>query len=267
VAAVALITGATGLIGRHLVNDWAVSGLEPVPVGSGDDLLAAGVPAALVARVRPAVVVHLAWTASGTAGYRQDARNTAWVTASAALAQASIDSGAWFVGTGTAVDASGDPPDPYTAAKVRLRRLLAPLIDQDRCSWVRPFYVVDPDLGRPALVAAARRARTAGEPLELLTPGSRHDFVLAADVADAVRTVVEHRLPGKVDVGSGELRRVADLVTALGTDWVAAPGAPDGAGAPAAAQHHETADIGRLRDLGWTAHRTALLLGPGRSDR
>ena len=64
-AAVALITGATGLIGSHVLATWDVGDLEPVPVSSATtDLLVPGAATALVADHRPAVVVHLAWSAS-----------------------------------------------------------------------------------------------------------------------------------------------------------------------------------------------------------
>ncbi len=259
-AAVALITGATGLIGRHVLAGWTADDLDPVPVDSSTDLLAPGAARALVARVGPSVVVHLAWTASGTAGYRDDARNDAWVAASQELADACADSGAWFVGTGTGVDDALDAPDAYTAAKARLRRALTPRIEAGTCSWVRPYYVVDPERRRPALVADALRARETGEPLRLRTPGSRHDFVHAGDVGEAVRTVVRHRLAGAVAVGSGEVRPVSDLVRALGVTW--APGAPAQPGpqhAPTgtqASQQHDAADVVRLRDHGWTPSRT-----------
>jgi nucleoside-diphosphate-sugar epimerase len=259
VAPVALITGASGLIGRHVVARWAVPGVQLVPVGSADDLLLPGAPDRLVRRVRPTVVLHLAWTASGTPGYRDDERNAAWVAASLELARSCAETGAWFIGTGTAVDSAHDPPDAYSAAKVQLRRLLATAIDARDCSWLRPYYVVDPDQRRPALVADALRARESGDVLVLRTPDSRHDFVHAADVADAAQTVVRHHLGGEVPVGSGVARPVTDLVRALGAAWEPAPmlaqiAQPSPTSTPA--QHHEAADVRMLRDHGWTPSRT-----------
>ena len=262
-AAVVLITGATGLIGRYVVAHWALPDLEPVPLSSASDLLSPGAAAAVVRDVRPAAVLHLAWTASGTPGYRDDARNAAWVTATHELADACAEAGAWFVGTGTVVDSApvdGDT-DAYTAAKVRVRRELAPLIDSGGCSWLRPAYVVDPDVGRPAVVAAALAARASGEPVHLRTPGSVHDFVHARDVASAAAVVLGDRLVGEVPIGSGVARPVTDLVAALGCAWVADPtqvaavaAAPTGVRtAPAPPIHGaEAADIARLREHGWT---------------
>jgi nucleoside-diphosphate-sugar epimerase len=257
VAARIVITGATGLIGSHLLASWTQNDGVAVPVGGGDDLLGPGAARRIVARLAPDVVVHLAWNASGTAGYRTDRRNPAWVAATVELAEACADSGTWFIGTGTAVDDVLDATDAYTKAKAQLRVELAARIDAGTCSWVRPFYVFDPHRGRPALVADALRARNSGARLLLRTPSSRHDFVHAEDVAAAIRTVVRHRLAGEVPVGSGQLRQVSDLVAALGVVWNPPPGTPPPEPIPSSpSQRHEAADIRRLRDHGWTPQKT-----------
>lgn len=251
-ASLALITGATGLIGRHLLRCWSVPGLEPVGVGRDPDLLVPGAAAALVRRVAPAVVVHLAWTASGTPGYRNDPRNDAWVHASVELANASDRHGAWLVGTGTAVDTVSAPADAYTAAKARLKLAMASRIGNGSCTWMRPYYVIDLEARRPVLVDEALRARDTGRAVRLRTPGSRHDFVHATDVAVAVQIAVRDRIPGEVPVGSGKVRPVSELMAALGVTWVA-----DDSGAPEVAQRtpeqvHEPADTRILREHGWS---------------
>ena len=97
-AAVALITGASGLIGRHVIAQWDVDGLTALPVDhAADDLLEPGVAAALVERERPAVVVHLAWSASGTPGYRHSADNERWLRSSLELVRACEAHGAVVV--------------------------------------------------------------------------------------------------------------------------------------------------------------------------
>ena len=87
-AATALITGASGLLGAWTLRHWDVPGLHPVPVRSSDvDLLEVGAAADLVARTAPAVVIHLAWCASGQADYRSSPDNERWVAASVDLAR------------------------------------------------------------------------------------------------------------------------------------------------------------------------------------
>lgn len=248
-ASVALITGGSGLLGRHLLRSWNAD-LEPLLVHHHEhDLLAEGVARALVARVRPNVVVHLAWAASGTPGYRTCADNDRWAEVSLELARAATDAGAHFCATGTALD--GNPPsDAYSAAKVWLRRALQPEIAAETITWLRPYYVVDPELRRPDLVAHAMAAADAGRPVALRTPEQAHDFVHAEDVGRGIMTAVDRSLLGEVPLGSGTARRVRQLVEALGIAWH-----PD-EDAVAAPHHHDVADTTRLRAHGWSPTTT-----------
>jgi len=256
VAALALITGASGLIGRHVVAQWDVEGLRPEAVEHArDDLLQPGAAAALVERERPAVVVHLAWAASGTPGYRHSDDNERWVRATLELARACADAGATLVATGTSLDKQAAPADAYAASKVRLWGELSAAVAAGAMTWVRPYYVVDPERRRPALVDAALAAKEAGTPVVLRTPDSAHDFIHAADVGSAIVLAVREDMRGEVPIGCGRLRRVCDLVSALGIPWE--PGAD---AAPAPESHlEEVADIRRLRERGWTPARTEAL--------
>jgi nucleoside-diphosphate-sugar epimerase len=217
VAGPTLITGASGLIGSWVGRRWTAADGELITVDHHTvDLLAHGTPAALVRRIEPARIVHLAWSASGTPGYRQAPDNAAWVRATLELVTAADEAGARMWVTGTAVDADRDPSDRYATAKRELRAALRESVDRGRLGWFRPFYVFDPAVGRPALVAAATAARESGVPVTLRTPHSKHDFVHAADVGSAIVTAVQHDIRGNVDIGSGTVRTVVDLVVALG---------------------------------------------------
>lgn len=241
-----LITGATGLLGSWVVRHWPRT--EPplhVVRREDADLLAPGAAAALVRSVRPGAVVHLAWVASGTPGYRGSADNDRWVAASLELHAACAELGVPLWATGTVVDDEPDPADAYTAAKVALRRELEPAIAAGTIGWLRPAYVFDEAAGRPAVVAAALAARAEGAPVTLQTPDIAHDFVHASDVGAAVVAAVRNGCTGYLPVGSGRVRRVADLVTALGVAW------RRGADAPAVSHTEAPAAIGWLHDLGW----------------
>ena len=255
-APVALITGASGLIGQHVLRHWNVEGMRVEAVDhQRDDLLTPGVPTAVVERVQPAVVVHLAWVASGTPGYRDSPDNEAWLRASLELAQACRAAGASLLATGTSLDASSGAGDAYSRAKRDLWQRLRPAIASGAVTWLRPYYVIDPERRRPALVEHAIAAREAATPVVLRTPDSDHDFIHASDVGRAVVVAVEHRLDGVVPIGSGRLRRVCDLVMALGVPWVPASDQVD----TARPQLHDIADSRRLRELGWAPTDTEKL--------
>lgn len=247
---IALITGASGVLGRHLLAQWT-SDLEPVAVEHRFvDLLTPGSGAALVARLRPQAVIHLAWTASGTTGYRTSRDNERWVDASLEMAEASRVVGARFLATGTALDSSA-PGDAYSSAKRRLGDALKPRFCTGRITWLRPYYVVDPDRRRPELVAQALAAAEADVPIVLRTPGAQHDFVHASDAARAIAVALDAPLVGEVPIGSGTTRSVRDLVEALGVPWQPAQEPPKNL-----PHHHEAADTSGLRARGWQPIRT-----------
>jgi nucleoside-diphosphate-sugar epimerase len=259
-AARALITGATGLLGHYVLAAWDVPGLDPVPApieGSGWDLLEPGAATRMLDKVRPEVVVHLAWAASGTPDYRTSPDNPRWVEATVELAAACLDRGIRFLGTGTVVESeTPDPADLYATAKHEIRRRLTADIDGARIAWIQPFYVFDPEVGRPAVVADSLRARAEGRSVALRSPHSAHDFVHAADVGRAVVTVVRADLRGQLPMGSGRLHQVCDVVTALGVPWLPA------VDADLATSHSErAADPASLLAAGWRPTATEEFFG------
>ena len=252
-AARALITGASGLIGRWVLHHWGDTPVEPVPVRHAEvDLLAPGAAADLVARSGATHVVHLAWSASGRADYRTADDNDRWVEATLALVGAARAAGRAVWLSGTAVDDEAEGADAYTRSKARLKTTLAPLLADSSVGWLRPYYVFDEARRRPTLVDLALTAHERGDTIHLRSPHQRHDFVHASDVGRAIVASVAHGLAGEVPIGSGSLRSVADLVTRLGTPWSA-----DAAQQTAPPTHSgETADTTRLAAVGWAPTRT-----------
>ncbi len=252
-AATALITGASGLIGSWTLHHWDVPDLRPFAVSSDDvDLLEPGAAAELLGRSKPAVVVHLAWCASSRGDYRTSADNQRWVAASLDLAAACATTEASLWITGTVVDEEIDATDQYARAKAALRRDLGHEIRLGSVGWLRPHYVFDEERRRPALVEHALLAKERGSPAELRAPDSRHDFVHAGDVGAAVVSAVRHRLTGVVPIGSGRARRVTEVVEALGAAWRPVGDDPR----PAMAHESAAADISRLTATGWHPDRT-----------
>jgi nucleoside-diphosphate-sugar epimerase len=247
--ALVLITGSTGLIGRHTMAAWPRSLGVSVVVHARHDLLAPGVFGDLIRDVAPDVVLHLAWSASSTPGYRSSPANEAWHVASLEAARTCLTLGSRFVGVGSVVDDQPDG-DAYTASKYTLRTDLRAAIDAGDVTWLRPHYVFDPDEPSPAVLRDAVAARAAGRPVVLTTPAATHDFVHAADVGRAVVASVVHRLTGLVDIGSGRLRTVQALVEACGATWTTS------AQPPGPAQEGRRADVAALRATGWLPTET-----------
>jgi nucleoside-diphosphate-sugar epimerase len=253
---VVLVTGGSGLIGGWTLAHWPADAPAPLTVRSDEvDLLALGAASDLVDRVRPSGVLHLAWSASGRPDYRSSPDNDRWPSASLELVDACRRHGARLWLTGTVVDDpehAADAPDAYTRSKAELRARVAGAVEAGEIGWLRPAYVFDEGRGRPALVRQARTAAARDETLDLATPEAAHDFVHAEDVGRAVALAVAEGCTGYLPVGSGRLRRVADLVTALGARWQAATQARP----PSASHAERAADIAWLTHRGWTPTRT-----------
>ncbi len=250
-----LITGATGLIGSWALRQWNRTP-TPLPLGRADgDLLRPGTSTALLAHHRPDAVVHLAWCASSTPGYRDSSDNLRWLEATLELREAcrAQDVRLWV--TGTVVDDAQEPADAYTAAKVSLREHLDDDIRTRSVGWLRPTYVFDAESRSPAVVAHALAAAEREGVVSLQTPDVGHDFVHAGDVGRAVEVAVAHDLRGLVPIGSGRTHRVSELVEALGLRWQASDPrhlAPGHRG-----PHRDSpADVTRLLQTGWTPTRT-----------
>lgn len=248
-----LITGASGLIGRSVQSHWPVDGDDLVAVSHLDhDLLDPDAFVAAIVKTRPTVVLHLAWASSGRPGYRTDPDNMRWVTSTHRAAIHCLEQGMTFYATGSVVDQPGMAPDLYSRSKQHLRALMADAIRSGDVGWLRPFYIFDPEIGRPAVLSAAIAARSEGRPVELNAPAARHDFVHASDVGAAIVAVVSHRMMGSLDIGSGRLRSVAQLVESCGAAWRPGMGA-----AAAAVQHDDSvARIDRLEAVGWQPRAT-----------
>jgi nucleoside-diphosphate-sugar epimerase len=248
VATRVLISGAEGLIGRYCLPLLRASDAHVLPVEQvvpGVDLLTPGALEAVVDACEPDVVLHLAWVASSTSGYRNHPDNPRWLQATAEWAGLCMDRSVWFVGTGTVAEV--DPPgvDAYTAAKVGIWGRLAFDVEDNRMTWLRPHYVFDPHVGRPEAMAEINSAIAGHRTPALRSPQSAHDFIHVRDVASAVALVIGEGMRGLVPVGSGRLHTVAELARAAG-----APGF-EHAEAPRRADPLHTADTTRLTESGW----------------
>lgn len=249
--ATVLMTGGSGLIGTWVRRRWKETG-EPglAAVDRADaDLLTSGVFSDLLDRVNPDVVLHLAWSAGGRVGYRESADNARWVGVSAKVAEHCRRRGIRFIGAGTVLDDS-EPSDAYALSKRDLRTALTPWLDDGSTTWLRPYYVVDLDAGRPTVLGAAQSAVAAGQVLALRHPEATHDFVHVSDVASAIVTVILCGLSGVIDIGSGDLRSVAELVTAAGYPW------REGDTTGSVLHDQRVADVEALRAAGWAPIET-----------
>jgi nucleoside-diphosphate-sugar epimerase len=265
----ALVTGATGFIGRHALPLLAERGYEVHAVGSKDaDLLDPAAAEALVNRVQPSHLLHFAWYAV-PGKFWTAPENAAWVEASIRLLRAFANSGgeratmsgscAEYDWSGTGVLSERDTPlrpaTYYGACKRELASVGEGFAAEHGIgfAWGRIFFVYGPYEQPGRLVSQVAEALVKGEPAPTSEGTQRRDFLHARDVAAAFVALLDSDVEGPVNIGSGNAVAVRDLVSLIG----------EAAGHPALVRFGEIpqrpgdpplieADVGRLRDeVGW----------------
>ena len=241
-----LVTGATGLIGRHVVallrdhaEVYAVSRRKK-PASDGVNWLAYDLAEPrssqdLIERVQPSVVLHLAGAVRGDRSL--DAvypTLTANLVATVELLEAATRAQVQrIVLSGSLLEepssggATAVPPSPYGASRwaaTSYARMFHSLFEAP-VTILRPSYAYGPGQDATKLLPHVITSALRGERPELASGERRIDFVFAEDVGQAY--VAAARAPAvdgeTIDLGSGETTRVRDFVAAavdmLGHDF------------------------------------------------
>lgn len=266
----ALVTGATGFIGRHAAPLLAQRGYEVHAVGGRDaDLLDPAGAQSLIDRVRPSHLLHFAWYAV-PGKFWTAPENATWVEASIRLLRAFADAGgerATMIGSCAEYDWTGDgvlvegttplrPSTYYGICKQALSSVGAGLAAERGFgfAWGRIFFVYGPHEQPGRLVSQVASALVKGKVAPTSEGTQRRDFLHARDTAAAFVALLDSGVTGPVNIGSGTAVAVRDVVSLIAeaaqrpelVGWGEIPSRP---GDPPLLE----ADVGRLRDeVGWT---------------
>lgn len=240
-----LVTGGTGLVGRHAVrallargDDVHVLSREPGSAEAGlhwhaGDLLAADTPERIAAEVRADLLLHLAWTTEHGA-FWSDPRNDDWADASWRLIRAFAGQGGRrCVVAGTCAEYDWNslddrglcddrttpiaPATPYGQAKVALHRRLADFADEAGLSfgWGRLFFLYGAGEQPGRLVASVSRALSAGQEARCSSGTQRRDFMDARDAGAAFAALLTSPVEGPVNIATGQARSIAEIARTL----------------------------------------------------
>jgi nucleoside-diphosphate-sugar epimerase len=239
-----LITGASGFIGRHCLQVLATKGHDVHAVSRRRqpelvlprlnwherNLLLPGCPTDLVAEVKPECLLHLAWYTE-PAKYWEARENVEWVRASLELFHAFAETGgSRLVATGTCAEygaTSGEceesktpllPSSLYGVSKHSLERILHFWSLQTGLSsaWGRTFFLYGPHELPSRVVAYVVLSLLRGEPA-LCSQGTEVlDFMYVADVASAFVRLLESKVQGPVNIGSGNPVSVRCVLEEIG---------------------------------------------------
>lgn len=278
-----LITGATGLIGKHAVERLIADGLEvhaivrTIPEPLPPDVhwhvcdLLVGDVAELVARINATHLLHLAWTTEhGT--FWNAPENRDWQAASERLAEAfALAGGKRIVMAGSCAEYDwtdlGDgvcresetvlkPHTLYGQVKAEMSLWLVDFAAANGLSqaWGRVFFPYGEGEDYRRLVPSVCLALQAGEEAECSSGRQVRDFMAAEDVGWAFAALLMSGVEGAVNVASGEPHTIAEVAQMLGDvagrpDLVKLGALPDRADDPPVL----VADVARLRDeVGFT---------------
>jgi nucleoside-diphosphate-sugar epimerase len=242
-----LVTGARGFIGRHVlprllsagVSDLHATTSNPAaPPGPGVewhqvDLLDVDASVALVRRVRPTHLLHLAWITTPDRYWTSD-ENERWFQASGSLLDAFLKAGGTrvvvagtcaeydWLSTGGVCDEVLTPLRPgsqYGRAKDRLRSTLQSLVRDSFCSWAwgRLFWLYGPGEAPHRLVASIARTVLSGEVARCHSGSQLRDFLYVENAAEVlVHLLQTNAAVGAFNIGSGVPMAVRDVALAVG---------------------------------------------------
>lgn len=237
-----LVTGATGFIGRNVLDPLVEAGYEVHAVSRADapewspasvswhrtELLSE--PTATVSVVRPQLLLHLAWfTAHGR--FWTSPENLRWVAASLDLVRGFAAAGgerliaagscaeyAWGL-PGRCVERETPlrPATLYGTCKHATRTVLEAAAGELelQVAWGRIFFLYGPYEAPERLVAAIARGLLAGERVPTGDDRKIRDFMHVADAAAAFARLVGSDVTGAVNIASGEARQVGEVIDAI----------------------------------------------------
>ncbi|MBT9507347.1 MAG: NAD(P)-dependent oxidoreductase [Rhodoferax sp.] len=233
-----LVTGGSGFIGQYCLSQLHAKGHEVHAVSSVSrpstsavqwhhaSLLDITQTRALIRTIKPSHLLHLAWyTKHGK--YWTSPENLNWVQGSLALIQQFTESGGErLVSAGTCAEYDWGhgvclegqtplvPATLYGTYKHALELMLRSWCQQTGLSsaWGRVFSLYGPGEHPQRLVASVITALLRGEVATCGNASLIRDYSHAEDVASAFVTLLDSRLKGAVNIGSGDAVTLRDIV-------------------------------------------------------
>ncbi len=241
-----LVTGASGFVGSHALPSLAAAFPDAMLIGCGEaagmerlDIADLAAVRALVARTRPAGIVHLAAIAAPAAARAAPARawavNHAGTVALAHALAATVPGAAFVFASSSEVygrsfrDAPLDeaaplaPISPYAATKAAADLALAAIPDIAAVR-LRPFNHTGPgqsaDFVVPAFARQIARIEAGLQPrvMRVGRLDTLRDFLDVRDVVRAYVLALRHALAGSAgafNIASGTSRAIGDILAAM----------------------------------------------------
>lgn len=239
-----LVTGASGFIGRHCLQILSTKGFDihavsrrPPPefalpsfTWHKRSLLVPGCPTDLIAEVKPEYLLHLAWY-TVPVKYWEARENVEWVRASLELFQAFTNNGGIrLVAAGSCAEygsVRGEcqenktpllPTTLYGVSKHSLERILHSWSSRAGLSsaWGRTFFLYGPHENDLRVVAYVVRSLLRDEPALCSRCTEVLDFMHVTDAASAFVSLLESKVQGPLNIGSGTPTSLRNVLEEIG---------------------------------------------------
>ncbi|WP_347313528.1 NAD-dependent epimerase/dehydratase family protein [Defluviimonas sp. SAOS-178_SWC] len=228
-----LLTGGSGLIGRHVGAALRALDYEVVAVSRRPGCMTGNLlddPEGIVVRAGADHLIHLAW--HDGADRWSAPENLDWVGASLRLLRAFAEAGgtrAVMVGSCAEYDwldghlTETTPLRPatlYGAAKAAtsMAALAGAGVMGVSLAWARPFFCYGPGEPKGRLFGDLIKGLAAGETVDCTDGLQRRDFLHAADIAEALVLLLAGEVEGAVNIGSGHAVPVKDMIEKIARD-------------------------------------------------
>jgi len=236
-----LLTGASGFLGRYVLNSLCRHGIETITIGrqrapdsafadfTQVDLLAGPDFTALVKASRATHLLHLAWYAEH-GKYWTSPLNLRWVEATTRLVEAFCDAGGRkVVGSGTCAEydwshgycrEDSTPLNPatlYGTAKDATRRLMAAVCVEHQvpCAWGRVFLTFGSGEASQRLIPSLIEVFQGKRHPFGVNANAYRDFLHASDVAEGFIALLHSDASGACNISSGQPVQLGDVVREL----------------------------------------------------
>ncbi|WP_426052970.1 NAD-dependent epimerase/dehydratase family protein [Bacillus sp. DC4300-2b2] len=237
----ALVTGASGFLGRSVVSSLLQKGYEvhacsramPSEIGAtchSVDLLNHSQTIAALNAIRPSHLVHMAWNVDN--GYWTSPSNLEWTSATLNLLRAfHLSGGLRFIGAGTCAEYDWDslpafikestlhrPATLYGVAKNSTRQLVESYCDLMGLSHAWGVLFMSYGSGeRPnRLVPSVICNLLAGNEAKVTAGTQVRDFLDSRDVGAAFAALTDSDVIGSVNIASGQSTAIKDVIKKIG---------------------------------------------------
>jgi nucleoside-diphosphate-sugar epimerase len=209
-----ILVGASGFLGSHLAAYLKNIGVEifESPKIVEREIWLKWIREQNLSSNQVPWIINCGWISTADSDYRENEANLCWVVYTKWIAAAAMEIGAKLLCIGSCLEVIPQNQEVYTNAKraslVQVKLKMAPM----QWAWVRPYYIYSKSRGRPRVLELARKSAGEKQKLELFNPNATHDFISVDDVVSAIWVILRENLWGELDVGTGFLTCVSDLV-------------------------------------------------------